>query len=101
SPLPAPLDGRPPPGASSFAICELEPMTEQSVQGRLHRTDTVDYIVMLAGELTMAMAGGEKVVLHAGDCVVQGGAVHAWINTSDPPARFCAVLVGADRAETA
>ena len=60
----------------------------------MHRTDTVDYIVILSGEIWALMDDGEK-LMRPGDCLIQRGTNHAWSNRSDKPCRFLAVLVDA------
>jgi mannose-6-phosphate isomerase-like protein (cupin superfamily) len=60
----------------------------------MHRTDTVDYIVILSGEVWALMDEGET-LLRPGDCLIQRGTNHAWSNRSDEPCRFLAVLVDA------
>jgi mannose-6-phosphate isomerase-like protein (cupin superfamily) len=60
----------------------------------MHTTPTVDYDVVLEGELWLELTDGE-VRLTAGDVVVQHGTRHAWRNRSDKPATLLAVLIGA------
>lgn len=60
----------------------------------MHRTDTVDYIVILSGEV-WALMDEDEVLLRAGDCLIQRGTNHAWSNRSDKPCRFLGVLVDA------
>ncbi|MEW2398005.1 cupin domain-containing protein [Streptomyces sp. NPDC046862] len=60
----------------------------------MHTTPTLDYDVVLDGELWLELDDGE-VRLSAGDVVVQHGTRHAWRNRSDRPATLLAVLVGA------
>ena len=48
---------------------------------RMHRTETIDYAIVLAGEITMLL-DDEDVVLKAGDILVQCGTNHAWSNRS-------------------
>lgn len=62
-----------------------------------HRTDTIDYAVLIAGELTLLLDDGESVHLKAGDVVVQNGTRHAWLNTGSSPARMMFVMVGSTR----
>jgi mannose-6-phosphate isomerase-like protein (cupin superfamily) len=62
-----------------------------------HRTDTIDYGVLLEGELTLVLDEGENTRLKAGDVVVQMGTRHAWRNTGNSPARVMFVMVGATR----
>jgi len=61
----------------------------------MHWTETVDFIIMLSGELIHELEGGEQTVLRAGDTLIQNGAVHRWRNATDKPARFAFVMVGA------
>jgi naringenin degradation protein FdeH len=63
----------------------------------MHKTNTVDYLVVIAGEMWMVMEEGE-VLLRAGDCVVQRGTNHAWINKSDRPCLLAAILIDAKPA---
>ena len=49
------------------------------MQARNHRTDLIDYIVCMAGEIDMEM-DGTVVHLKAGDVMVQRGTIHNWIN---------------------
>ncbi|MEE3508501.1 MULTISPECIES: cupin domain-containing protein [unclassified Pseudomonas] len=62
-----------------------------------HRTDTIDYGVIVDGELTLLLDDGESALLKAGDVVVQMGTRHAWRNTGNSPARVMFVMVGATR----
>lgn len=62
-----------------------------------HRTDTIDYGVLIEGELTLHLDVGETTVLKAGDVVVQMGTRHAWRNSGNTPARVMFVMVGANR----
>ncbi|HYF20747.1 MAG TPA: cupin domain-containing protein [Ramlibacter sp.] len=62
----------------------------------MHRTDTVDYALMLEGEL-VAIMDKDETVLRAGDVLVQRGTRHAWANRSGKPARIAFVLVAASR----
>ena len=58
----------------------------------MHRTETIDYAVILEGELTMILDEGE-VVLKQGDVVVQRGTSHSWANRSDKPCKILFVLI--------
>jgi mannose-6-phosphate isomerase-like protein (cupin superfamily) len=62
----------------------------------MHRTDTVDYCIVLSGEIWAVLDEGE-VLLRAGDCLVQRGTNHAWSNRGDAPCRIAFVLVAAER----
>ena len=58
----------------------------------MHRTDTVDYAILLEGEIWAIMDDGET-LMRAGDILVQRGTNHAWANRSEKNARICFVLL--------
>ncbi len=58
----------------------------------MHRTETIDYAIVLAGEITMVLDDGD-VELRAGDVVVQCGTNHAWSNRSSAPCVVAFVLI--------
>lgn len=58
----------------------------------MHRTQTLDYGIVLTGELTMVMDRGETVV-RAGDIIIQRGTNHAWANRSGENCRIAFVLI--------
>ncbi|HUL93184.1 MAG TPA: cupin domain-containing protein [Burkholderiales bacterium] len=60
----------------------------------MHQTDTIDYCVVLSGEIWAVLDEGE-VLLRAGDCLVQRGTHHAWSNRSDAPCVIAFVLIAA------
>ena len=64
----------------------------------MHTTDSVDFDVVLSGEVWLELDDGAEVHLRAGDCVVMNGARHAWRNRSQAPCTIAVVLVGAPRA---
>ena len=61
----------------------------------MHKTNTVDYALVLDGEIWALMDEGET-LLKAGDCLVQRGTNHAWSNRTDSPCRVAFILVSAD-----
>jgi mannose-6-phosphate isomerase-like protein (cupin superfamily) len=61
----------------------------------MHITSTVDYIIVLQGEIHAVMDKGET-LLRQGDVLVQRGTNHSWHNRSDRPCVIAAVLVSAD-----
>ncbi len=81
----------PPPGGTRCGVLDIAP--GNALHGQ-HRTDTIDYCVCLSGELEMLL-DDEKVLLKAGDILVQRGTNHAWLNRGDKPARLFFVLVDA------
>jgi len=62
----------------------------------MHRTLTVDYAIILEGEIVAMLDDGET-VLRAGDILIQRGTNHAWANRSGKPARICFVLIDGTR----
>ena len=60
----------------------------------MHATTTLDYGVILSGEVTLEMDSGELIEMLAGDCIVQQGAKHAWRNLSDSPCVIAFVMIG-------
>ena len=84
------LGTAPPENGSRFIVMEFAP----GIVSEMHRTETIDYIVMLSGEIDMDMDEG-SVKLSAGDIMVQRGTNHAWVNRSTAPARLAIVLMDA------
>ncbi len=64
-----------------------------------HRTETVDYAILLSGEIDMELEGNEVVHLKAGDVVVQRGTMHTWLNKGAVPAVFAFILIDAKPVE--
>ena len=58
----------------------------------MHKTDTVDYIILLKGDVTLIL-DEEEINLKPFDVVVQRGTNHAWVNNGNDPALLIAVLV--------
>jgi len=63
----------------------------------MHTTDTVDYDVIMSGELLLELDDGKQVHLKPGDIVIQTGTRHAWRNPGKTPCVMYSVLVGAPR----
>lgn len=59
-----------------------------------HKTDTVDYAIVLEGEIWALMDVGET-LMKAGDVLIQRGTNHAWSNRSEKPARVAFILISA------
>ena len=79
-----------------FRIVEYQP----GVAPRKHRTETIDYAVVISGEIDMQL--DEAVVhLRAGDVLVQQATLHDWINRGTEPCRIAFVLVPAKPVERA
>lgn len=78
----------PPLGGHVFRLVIFPPGSEPW----MHRTDTIDYALVLDGELTL-LTDKEEVVLKPGDVVVQGNANHAWANRTAKPIKMVVVLI--------
>ena len=68
-------------------IIEIYPPSQGGKRTVMHRTRTVDYVVVIKGEIVLVLDDSE-VTLRAGDVVVQRGTDHAWENRSSQPARM-------------
>lgn len=63
----------------------------------MHRTVSLDFGVVLKGEVVCELDGGMEKVCKEGDVVVQRGTIHAWYNRSTEPARILFVFVPAEK----
>lgn len=61
----------------------------------MHRTESLDYGIVLEGECDLELDGGSLVTLHAGNVVIQRGTNHVWHNRSAAPCRFAWILLDA------
>jgi quercetin dioxygenase-like cupin family protein len=84
------LGTAPPENGSRFIVMEFAP----GVSSEMHRTETIDYIAVLSGEMEMDM-DNSTVKLKAGDIMIQRGTNHAWANRGTEPARMAIVLLDA------
>jgi quercetin dioxygenase-like cupin family protein len=73
-----------------FRILELAP----GVSPRNHRTDSIDYAVVMSGEVDMEL-DDTTVHLRAGDVLVQRGTIHNWVNRGTEPCVIAFVLIAA------
>jgi len=76
---------------SVFRVIEFEP----GVAPRNHRTDSIDYAVVMSGEIDMEM---DDTVVHlkAGDVLVQRGTIHNWVNKGTGPCVIAFILISSD-----
>ena len=79
------------PDGTAFAMITLAPGCVEFP----HRTNSIDYGVIVSGEIDMALEDGVRVHLRAGDVVVQRGAMHTWINNGSAPCVLAAVVIDA------
>jgi hypothetical protein len=63
----------------------------------MHTTDTIDFDVVVSGEVWLELDDGAEVKLEVGDSVIQNGTRHAWHNRSSQPCTLAVALVGAAR----
>jgi mannose-6-phosphate isomerase-like protein (cupin superfamily) len=87
----APEIGTTIPHGSVFRVVEYA----SGVTPRRHRTDSIDYAVVMSGEIDMEM---DDTVVHlkAGDGLVQRGTMHNWVNRGTTPCVIAFVLISAD-----
>ena len=74
-----------------FRVLELAPGSAP----RNHRTDSIDYAVVMSGEIDMEL-DGSSVHLKAGDVLVQRGTIHNWVNRGTEPCVIAFVLIAAN-----
>ena len=95
----------PPAGGSRVVLCSVPPLSEISTTALeagipgydsrgFHRTESIDYIIMASGEITLELDEGAKVLL-PGDLVIHRNTNHAWFNYGNKPAEFWCVVVSA------
>ena len=100
-----PMVLEPPPGGTAWRVFSVPPdavLRERLAQAAavipgmepdgFHTTHTVDYVLVVKGEIGLELDTGE-VTLRAGDCVVQRGTRHAWRNHGERPVRMVAVML--------
>jgi quercetin dioxygenase-like cupin family protein len=77
-------------GGTVLRVVELSP----GVAPRNHRTDSIDYVVIISGEIDMEL---DDTTLHlkAGDVLVQRGTIHNWINRGTAPCVIAFILIDA------
>ena len=82
------------PNGTIFRMIEFAP----GVAARNHRTDSIDYITVISGEIDMEL-DDSTVHLKAGDVMVQRGTIHNWINRGPAPCVLTVVLLAAKPVE--
>jgi mannose-6-phosphate isomerase-like protein (cupin superfamily) len=73
-----------------FRIVQFDP----GVAPRNHRTDSIDYAIVMSGEIDMVL-DGTVVHLKAGDALVQRGTIHDWVNRGTVPCVIAFALIAA------
>jgi quercetin dioxygenase-like cupin family protein len=74
-----------------FRIAEYAP----GVASARHQTDSVDYAVVLSGEIDMVLDDEQVVTLRRGDTLIQRGTAHDWVNNGSEPCVIAFCLVAA------
>lgn len=82
------------PGYGAEQLTHSPGLAETFEQNGMHTTPTIDYTVVLDGEVTLELDDGVTTDLRAGDMVVQNATRHGWRNRSDRAVTMIAVLVG-------
>ena len=82
------------PGGTIFRVLEFAP----GLAARNHRTDSIDYIVVMSGEIDMEL-DDSVVHLKAGDVMVQRGTIHNWVNKGTEPCQLAVILIDAKSVE--
>ena len=77
-------------GGSNFLVSECPP----GVEIALHATDTIDYVVMMRGEIVLLLESGET-LLKAGDLLVDRGVLHGWRNDGGETAVMAVITLPA------
>ena len=81
-------------------FAELQPemaALREAADPAMHRTNTIDHIIILDGEVWLELDDRQEVHLRQHDVVVQDGTRHAWRNRSDRPVTMAVVMLGAER----
>jgi len=76
-------------------IIEVYPPKDGGKRTVMHRTQTLDYVVVIEGEIVLVLEDSE-VTLRQGDVVVQRGTNHAWENRTDTPTRIAFFHIAAE-----
>jgi quercetin dioxygenase-like cupin family protein len=88
-PTARPLRTPPDPGGTVIRLVDLLP----GAVSPMHRTESVDYGIVLSGEVHLVLDDGSETRLSPGDVVVQRGTDHAWENRTDGVSRMAFILV--------
>lgn len=80
---------------SVFRVIEFAPNNPP----RMHRTDTIDYAIVLKGEIDMEMDEGVFVHFEEGDVLVQRGTIHSWVNRGPEPCTMAFILIDSKPVE--
>ncbi|RSL80224.1 hypothetical protein CEP51_006742 [Fusarium floridanum] len=82
-----------PPTGAIFCMTQIQP----GGRAPMHRTQSLDYLVVMSGEIVLVLDGGEEKTVREGELVVQQGTNHQWINRGDVPCKIICVMMGAEK----
>lgn len=95
------------PGQTRFGILSMPPLKDLLAyqialgnpvhnikQFRMHKTNTIDYVTIMSGQVTLVLDNGEEALLHSGDVVVQQNTMHSWHNHAYEPCIMSVVQIG-------
>lgn len=83
------------PGGTVFRVVDFYP----GKSSPMHRTKSLDYGIIIDGEVELELDNGTTVELKTGDVIVQRGTIHAWHNKSDKICRMAFVFIDAQEIE--
>jgi quercetin dioxygenase-like cupin family protein len=86
-----------PPTGVNFCISHYPPRFSVP----MHRTLSLDYAIVMSGEIVLELDSGEEKIVKAGEYIIQGGVNHAWHNRTDEVCRVAFVMVGAEKVNLA
>ena len=66
----------------------------------MHRSDTLDFDVIVSGKIDLVLEGGERRTMRQGSCLVIGGALHSWDNVYDEPCTIAVLVYGSHVSTT-
>jgi mannose-6-phosphate isomerase-like protein (cupin superfamily) len=81
-----------PPHGSIFSIADFNP----GGKSHMHRTQSIDYAIVISGEITLILDNGEEKIVKAGEFIIQQGTNHQWLNNTDAVTRIAFVMLGAE-----
>ena len=79
------------PGGSAIRVMTIEP----GHRSPMHRTQTIDYGVVIEGSIGLELDDGATKTVGPGEVVVQRGTIHAWVNSTDRPCRIAFIVLAA------
>lgn len=106
-----PYDIELPKGAFRFCICEIPPLSDLVTYAKknnlplpldekdylLHKTQSIDYLYILQGEVVLRLDSGEEKLVKKGDFTVQRATVHGWNNLTAQPCVILCIMIGVEK----